>query len=175
MNSIRLSDSIPTGSWCLYYHNPVDTKWTPDSYVNLGTVRTWGDFFAIMNELQDVSIQHGMLFWMREGIPPLYENHANIKGGCYSLRISRARAAHFFLVYTVASMLGKAVYDPQLNIIQGISISPKRIVEKNQSFNVIKIWNRDCTRFNKHEQLVRLDSIQQCSEVVYTPHVQKKL
>ena len=175
MNSVRLADPIPTGSWCLYYHNPVDTKWTPDSYVNIGTVRTWGDFFAIMNELQDVSIQHGMLFWMREGIPPLYENHANIKGGCYSLRVSRQRAAHYYWLYTIAAMLGNVVKDSQVNVIQGVSISPKRIVEKNQSFNVIKIWNKDCMRYNKSDQLTCLDNIQQCSEIIYTPHIQKKL
>jgi hypothetical protein len=174
MTSVRLSDSIPTGSWCLYYHNPVDTKWTPDSYQTVGTVRTWADFFAVNNELQEISIQHGMFFWMREGVPPLYENHANIKGGCYSLRVSRQKANHYFMMYTIASMLGRAVGD-SANVIQGISISPKRIVEKNQSFNVIKIWNKDCTRYNKGEQLERLDNIQQCSEIIYTPHIQKKL
>lgn len=175
MATFQFSDAIPTGSWCLYYHNPVDTKWTPESYQNIGTVRTWGDFFAVMRELQDSSIQHGMFFWMREGIPPLYENHANIKGGCYSLRVSRVRAAHYFMVYTVATMMGTVVNNPEVNVIHGISISPKRIVEKNQSFNVIKIWNKDCVRFNKKEQLLCLDNIQQCSDVVYTPHIQKKL
>ena len=174
MPSIQLGDLIPTGSWCLYYHNPADTKWTPESYQNIVTVRTWGEFFAVMRDLQDVSIQQGMLFWMRDGVPPLYENHANIKGGCYSLRVSRARAAHYFMMYTVASMLGQVVND-STNVIQGLSISPKRIVEKNQSFNVIKIWNKDCMRFNKNEQLVRLDNIQTCSEIIYTPHIQKKL
>lgn len=174
MSSYLLSDPIPTGSWCLYYHNPVDTKWTPESYQVVGTVKTWGEFFTMMNELQDVSIQHGMFFWMREGVPPLYENHANIKGGCYSLRVSRQRSAHYFTMYTVASMIGNAVKDTA-NLIQGVSISPKRIVEKNQSFNVIKIWNKDCTRYNKAEQLVPFDNIQQCSEIIYTPHVQKKL
>ena len=174
MPVIQLGDPIPTGSWCLYYHNPADTKWTPDTYQNIVTVRTWSEFFAVIRDLQDVSIQHGMLFWMREGVPPLYENHANIKGGCYSLRVSRARAAHYFMLYTVSAMLGNVVND-STNIIQGLSISPKRVIEKNQSFNVIKIWNKDCTKFNKHEQLVRLDNVQTCSEIIYTPHIQKKL
>jgi hypothetical protein len=62
-----------------------------------------------------------------------------------------------------------------LNQIQGISISPKRIVEKNQSFNVIKIWNKDSIKYNKGEQLIRLENIQQCTEIIYTPHIQKKL
>lgn len=174
MPSFQLADSIPTGSWSLYYHNPADTKWTPESYQLVAVVKTWGEVFAVLRELNETSIQHGMFFWMREGIPPLYENHANIKGGCYSLRVSRVRASHYFIVYTLASMMGKVVQDSS-NMIQGVSISPKRIIEKNQSFNVIKIWNKDCTRFNNIEQLHKLDNIHQCSDIIYTPHIQKKL
>jgi hypothetical protein len=174
MSSVQLIDSIPTGSWCLYYHNPADTRWTPDSYYLIGTCKTWGDVFAITNELQDISIHQGMLFWMREGVPPLYENHANIKGGCYSLRVNRQKATRYFLLYTIAAMMGSVVENSG-NIIQGVAISPKRIVEKNQNFNVIKIWNKDCMKFCKSEELVVLDNIQQTSEIVYTPHTQKKL
>lgn len=174
MTSYKVSDTIPTGAWCLYYHNPVDTKWTPESYGLLGTVKTWQEYHGLLKELEDVSVQQGMLFWMREGVPPLYENHANIKGGCYSLRISRQRSVHYFSLYTIAAMLGQVVQE-STNQIQGVSISPKRIIEKNQSFNVIKIWNKDCTRFNNKDQLAVLDNIQQCSEIIYTPHIQKKL
>lgn len=172
--SFKSTDPIPTGSWCLYYHNPADTKWTPESYVLLGKAATWGEFFGLLKEIQDVTIQQGMLFWMREGVPPLYENHANIKGGCYSLRISRQRSVNYFLLYCVAAMLGKVVSDPA-NQIQGVSISPKRVIEKNQSFNVIKIWNKDCTRYKHKDELVLLDNVQTCTEIVYTPHIQKKL
>ena len=174
MTTLKLTDSIPTGSWCLYYHNPADTRWTPESYQNVATVKTWGEVLAVLRDLEDSSIQHGMFFWMREGIPPLYENHANIKGGCYSLRVSRVRASQFFNAYTFAAMLGNVVENASANTIQGISISPKRVIEKNQSFNVIKIWNKDCTRFNDGAHLRRLLNIQQCSDIIYTPHVQKK-
>jgi hypothetical protein len=61
------------------------------------------------------------------------------------------------------------------NVIQGISISPKRVIEKSQVFNVIKIWNKDCTKFKDIEQIIKLDNIQTSSEIIYTPHVQKKL
>jgi hypothetical protein len=174
MPTFQLGDLIPTGSWSLYYHNPVDTKWTPDSYQNIATVSTWDEFFSVTKELEDITIQQAMLFWMRKDVPPLYENHANIKGGCYSLRVSRQKATHYFMLYTIASMMGKVVNEAG-NQIQGISISPKWILEKNQSFNVIKIWNKDCTLYNKNEQLNRLDNIQQYSEIIYTPHIQKKL
>ena len=120
MTTFHLEDKIPTGSWCLYYHNPADTKWTPDSYQMISTVKTWGEFFAVMKAMEDISVQQGMLFWMREGVPPLYENHANIKGGCYSLRVNRSRATHYFMQYTVASLLGGAINDSG-NLIQGPS------------------------------------------------------
>lgn len=175
MPTINLSDTIPTGSWCLYYHNPADMRWTAESYQLVALVKTWGEVLAVLRDLDDSSIQHGMFFWMREGVPPLYENHNNIKGGCYSLRVSRVRASHYFHLYTFASMLEKVVENSDSNVIQGVSISPKRIVEKNQSFNVIKIWNKDCTRYNKSDHLLRIDNIQQCSDIIYTPHVQKKL
>ena len=174
MPPFQLGDAIPTGSWSVYYHNPTDTKWTSDSYQLIATVKTWGEFFSIIYELGDVAIQQGMIFWMKEGVPPLYENHANIKGGCYSLRISRQKATRYFLLYTIASMLGSAVKNSS-NIIQGCSIGPKRIIEKNQSFNVIKIWNKDCTQFNTIDELISLENVQQCSEIMYTPHVKKKL
>jgi hypothetical protein len=174
MSNVQLGDKIPTGSWDIYYHDPLDTKWSPDSYQKLGTIHTWSDFFAMLQELGDVSIQQGMIFFMREGITPLYENHANIRGGCYSIRVNRQKATRYFNLYILATMLGSVVEDKE-NIIQGISISPKRIVEKNQSFNVIKIWNKDSTNFNKYDQLIRLENVQQCSEIMYTPHIQKKL
>jgi hypothetical protein len=166
--------AIPTGSWCLYYHNPVDTKWTPDSYKTIVSVRTWEEFFVVMEELGEISIQQGMLFWMREGVPPLYENHANIRGGCYSLRISRLKATYYFMIYTIAAMNGTVV-DSSDNLIQGVSSSPKRIIEKNQSFNVIKIWNKDCVKFCKPDQLLRLDPAQQSGDILYSPHTTKKL
>ena len=174
MNTPSLQDPFPTGSWTLYYHHPADHRWTPDSYQKLVTVKTWEQFFAFMNTLDDSVLQGAMLFWMREDIPPLYENHNNIRGGCYSLRINREKSSNYFLIYTIACMLGVVVQDSN-NVIQGISISPKRVIEKNQVFNVIKIWNKDCTKYKDVSHLLKLDNIQDTSEIIYTPHVQKKL
>jgi hypothetical protein len=175
MESIpSLENSLPTGSWTLYYHHPADHRWTLDSYQKIITVKTWGEFFACMNALEDNVLQNAMLFWMREDIPPLYENHNNIRGGCYSLRVNRSKSSNFFLLYTISCMLGNVVLDKD-NLIQGISISPKRVIEKSQVFNVIKIWNKDCTKFKDISQLVKLDNIQTSSEIIYTPHIQKKL
>ena len=57
------------------------------------------------------------------------------------------------------------------NIIQGISISPKRVIEKSQVFNVIKIWNKDCTKFKDIDQILKLDNIQSTSEIIHHVHL----
>ncbi len=169
-----LESPLSTGSWTLYYHHPADHRWTLDSYQKVVTVTSWNEFFSCMNQLDENVLQNAMLFWMRNDIPPLYENHNNIRGGCYSLRVNRSKSSNYFLLYTIACMLGQAVSDKD-NSIQGISISPKRVIEKSQVFNVIKIWNKDCTKYKDISQLIKLDNIQVTSEIIYTPHVQKKL
>jgi hypothetical protein len=174
MDIPSLESSLPTGSWTLYYHHPADHRWTMDSYQKIVTVKTWGDFFSCMKALEESIIQNAMLFWMKGDVPPLYENHNNIRGGCYSLRINRSKSNNYFLLYSIACLMGTVVSDNG-NVIQGISISPKRVIEKSQVFNVIKIWNKDCTKYKDIEHLVKLDNIQTSSEIIYTPHVQKKL
>ena len=174
MDIPSLESSIPTGSWTLYYHHPADHRWTMDSYQKIVTIKTWGDFFSCMKALEESIIQSAMLFWMRGDVPPLYENHNNIRGGCYSLRINRSKSNNYFLLYSIACLMGTVVSD-NWNFIQGIRISPKRVIEKSQVFNVIKIWNKDCTKYKDIEHLVKLDNIQTSSEIIYTPHVQKKL
>ncbi len=174
MSTPSLQDSFPTGSWTLYYHHPADHRWTPDSYQKLVTVKTWEQFFSFLNSVDESLLQTTMLFWMRGDIPPLYENHNNIRGGCYSLRINRSKSANYFFLYTIAAMLGVVVNDTE-NVIQGVSISPKRVIEKNQVYNVIKVWNKDSMKYKDIAQLLKLDNVQASSEIIYTPHVQKKL
>jgi hypothetical protein len=42
-----------------------------------------------------------MFFWMRAAIPPLWENHQNIKGGSYSLCVGAADSIDIFHRYTL--------------------------------------------------------------------------
>ena len=169
-----LKSKIPTGSWTLYYHSPNDNRWTPDSYTKVCTVETYEQFFAVMNALGEVSIHYGMLFWMRGAITPLYENRENIKGGSYSVRVSRAKSLHYYTMYILASMLNVVVGDND-NVVNGVSITPKKVSDKTQCYNVIRVWNKDCSKFNKPVQLNKFDGIQGVSEILYTPHIQRNL
>ena len=172
--NFNIKDTIPTGPWVLYYHSPTENRWAPDSYTKVCTVDTFEQFFATMNTLEETSIHYGMLFWMRGTITPLYENRENIKGGSYSMRVSITRSLHYFTMYILASMLGLVVADKE-NIVNGVSITPKKVSDKNQCYNVIRVWNRDCSKYNKSVQLNKLDNITTVSEIIYTPHIQRNL
>jgi hypothetical protein len=63
--------------------------------------------------------------------------------------------------------------------ILGISISPKVMNGPNNTsrigFYVIKLWNKDSEQFNKPSGLRLLHSKLVESDVLYTPHVDKKM
>ena len=61
------------------------------------------------------------------------------------------------------------------NIVNGVSITPKKVTDKTQSYNVIRVWNRDCSKFNKPVQLNMFDGIQGVSEILYVPHIERNL
>jgi hypothetical protein len=177
MTDITLDSKIPTGQWTLYFHSPKEKRWSLDSYTQITTATTWSDVFTTLNEITDAKLKGGMFFWMKAGIPPLWENHQNIRGGSYSLRGSIETGLDVFLRYMVGCMLGVASNESGDNIV-GISISPKTVDRGNQQaigFYVIKIWNQDCSRFGTAEGLRLLESKSFLGEIMYTPHNEKKM
>ena len=177
MNSVTLDSNIPTGQWTLYFHSPKEKKWSLDSYTQITTATTWNDVFSTLNEITDPKLKGGMYFWMRAGVPPLWENHQNIRGGSYSLRGSIDTGLDIFLRYMVGAMLGNAANDPSDQIL-GISISPKTVDRGAQQaigFYVIKIWNQDCLKYGKAEGLRLLENKMVVTDVIYTPHNEKKM
>jgi len=165
-SKMTLQSAIPTGPWTLYFHSPQETKWTLNTYTSLGSMKTWYQFWSIVEALQSESFSDGMFFLMRDPSPPLWESHHHIRGGCYSFRCQKKEAADVYLTYIVAAMLD-ALSVPS-NRINGISISPKR------GFNIIKVWNADAQGFHGPVDLEVVSSIKE-SDIIYTPFVQKKM
>jgi len=168
-SKINLDSSIPTGPWTLYFHSPEETKWTLNTFISLGSMKTWRDFWTILETLKVETLSEGMFFMMRDPSPPLWESHHNIRGGCYSFRCQKKDAPEICINYIIACMLG-GISDNIDNRINGISISPKR------GFNIIKIWNTDAQKFNKPANINTTISSSICeSDIMYTPFVQKKM
>jgi hypothetical protein len=158
--------NIPTGPWSLWYHSPKENKWTPSTYKQVAVVKDWVEFWSLINAIGDDTVLNGFFFFMKGTTPPLWENKANIRGGSYSMRVSRQDAFDIYMIYVIGAMIGKATKSDE-NHINGITISPKK------GFNIINIWNED---FNKgsvgdlNEYVRRLPG----EEVRYTRHIDKK-
>jgi len=167
-SQLTIHSDIPTGSWTLYFHSPEETKWTLNTFINVGTMKTWYQFWAIMDLLKLETLSDGMFFMMRDPSPPLWESHYHIRGGCYSFRSQKKDAADVFTTYVIAAMLNSAT-TPLENTVNGLSISPKR------GFNIIKVWNTDAHKFHQASTLNTVISNVKESEIIYTPFVQKKM
>jgi hypothetical protein len=122
--------------WDLYYHLPNDRKWNLESYTVISKdISNAEDIIAINNALTDNIVKKSMLFLMRKGITPLWEDPSNRNGGCFSFIVSNKIVKN---VWTEMSYLlcGETltVSPEHTKHINGITISPKT------TFCVIKIW-----------------------------------
>ena len=115
---------------------------------------------------------------MRDPTPPLWENYQNIRGGSYSLRGGQEDGTEYFKTYLVGSMLGLVATNAEDTIV-GLSISPKIMNGPNGTnrvgFYVIKIWNKDSDKFKDPAGIHLLHSKLVPSDILYTPHVDKKM
>jgi hypothetical protein len=174
--SVSLESTLP-GAWTLYFHAPREKRWTLDTFQPIATFNTLANALAVFQELGD-KIKRGMFFCMRNPIPPLWENHQNIRGGSYSIRGNADQGPEFYKAYIIGAMTGVATSNPE-DQITGVSISPKIITGPNGShrvgFYVIKVWNKDCAKFNKTTGIHLLHQGLVPADVLYTPHVDKKM
>jgi len=90
------------------------------------------------------------------------------------MRIGSQIMMDIFTKYCIASILGEGTKEgsgsgKEGNIIHGVSMTPKK------GFFVIKIWNKDSTKFNNPDQLVVLDSSLRPGTIIYTPFVDKRM
>lgn len=134
----KLSDK-----WTLWAHLPHDTDWSITSYKKIFTVSNVEETIAITETLPPILVQNCMLFWMREGIKPTWEDPKNRNGGCFSYKVVNKTVYDSWKELTYCT-LGNTV-SKQLSFVDkvtGITISPKK------NFCIIKIWMADCSNQN---------------------------
>ena len=125
--------------WCLWAHLPHDTDWSLNSYKNIYSLKTIEEVIAISNALPIGLVKNCMLFVMRKGITPLWEDPKNRKGGCFSYKINNKNVYECWknLTYNLVGENLSNNKNLQLQI-NGITISPKK------NFCIIKIWLANC-------------------------------
>ena len=78
----KLSDK-----WTLWAHLPHDTDWSIKSYKPIYTFDTVEQSIAVTETLPEILVKNCMLFLMREGIMPIWEDPGNRDGGCFSYKV----------------------------------------------------------------------------------------
>jgi hypothetical protein len=130
---------VLNGKWDLYYHLPHDKNWDVSSYKLISkNIATVDQLIAINEALSEKIVKHCMLFVMRSGITPMWEDVQNRNGGCFSFKVINKQVPDVWktLFYALCgeSLCNDKAHSPTLN---GITISPKK------NFCIIKIWLKD--------------------------------
>ena len=127
--------------WNYYYHLPNDKNWNVDSYkIIMSNIRTLEELMGMNEVMTDNIIKNCMLFVMRAGVTPMWEDAQNRQGGCFSYKVTNKSVTQVWrkLMYLLCGYT--LTIDPtHMDLVNGITISPKR------GFCIIKIWMRDCS------------------------------
>jgi translation initiation factor 4E len=138
------SESHPLhDKWTLWAHLPHDTDWSIHSYKKIFTVSTVEEGIAITETLPEVLVKNCMLFIMREGIKPVWEDVQNRNGGCFSYKIANKSVYEVWREMSYVLMGESIGQEAAFSAgVTGITISPKK------NFCIVKIWMRDCKNQN---------------------------
>ena len=125
--------------WTLSVHLPHDTNWSLNSYKTIYNYKSVEDVIAISDALPSRLIKNCMLFIMRKGITPLWEDPKNRLGGCFSYKVNNKIIDDCWKKLTY-SLVGESLSSNAKlqQYINGITISPKK------NFCIIKIWLNNC-------------------------------
>ena len=127
--------------WSLYYHLPNDKIWNLASYKPImENIETVEQLIAVNEGLTDNIVKHCMLFVMKSGITPMWEDKKNRNGGCFSYKVVN-KTVHIVWRELMYLLCGNSltINKKHMDFVNGITISPKR------GFCIVKIWLTDCS------------------------------
>ena len=129
--------------WMLWAHLPQDSDWSLNSYKRVSRFTSIEETVAITETLPEPLVKNCMLFVMRDGIAPMWEDPRNRDGGNFSYKISNKIVAETWRDLSYM-LVGESLSSNNeiANSVTGISISPKK------NFCIIKIWFNNCKNQN---------------------------
>lgn len=129
--------------WTLWAHLPHNTDWSLKSYIPIHTFTTIEETIAVTESLPPMLVENCMLFMMKKGISPTWEDPKNRDGGCFSYKVLNKNVAKAWSELTYR-IVGNSIAstDSFINSVTGITISPKK------NFCIIKIWLTNCNNQN---------------------------
>ena len=156
--------------WVLWYHDPNNTSYTIDSYINLGTIDTIESFWHYYYQLKLTQLQNGMFFLMADGTKPTWED--NMKGGAWSFKIDKKDISQAWTKLSIQLLSDNWIEaDPKSSLhnqLNGIFISPKK------TFTILKLWINDHKMKEQIKFKKDLPFLEE-SEVMYRSHQETKI
>ena len=133
-------------TWTLWGHLPHDTDWSLESYKNILTFNHIEEIISLNHAISEKMVKNCMLFMMKDGIQPIWEDPQNRNGGCFSYRISNRIIKNVWdsLSYLIVGKTCSKNKD-LINNINGITVSPKK------NFCILKIWLKNTDHQNPEE------------------------
>ncbi len=126
-------------NWTLWAHLPHNTDWSIKSYITISTFTSLEDTIAVTETMPSVLVENCMLFIMRKGIKPTWEDPKNRQGGCFSYKVTNKSVYKVWKDLTYV-LVGESISKIAgfVSCVTGITISPKK------NFCIVKIWMSDC-------------------------------
>jgi hypothetical protein len=125
--------------WVLFAHLPHDTDWSINSYKKISIMESVEQTLAVTETLPSILVENCMLFLMRDGIKPIWEDIKNRNGGCFSYKVLNKNVYDVWKELSYATVGNTISSKSQfVNNVTGITISPKK------NFCIIKIWLTNC-------------------------------
>ena len=129
--------------WTLWAHLPHDTDWTFGSYIRILSFDTVEAIIMLLETIPEEMTTNCMLFIMRDGIKPMWEDPKNKKGGCFSYKINNKNVSSVWKNLSYSLVGETLTEDTKVRAtINGITISPKK------NFCIVKIWLANCNYQN---------------------------
>uniref|UniRef100_A0A6C0JX61 Eukaryotic initiation factor 4E n=1 Tax=viral metagenome TaxID=1070528 RepID=A0A6C0JX61_9ZZZZ len=126
-------------TWVLWTHLPHEQDWRKESYKEIMSFHTVEEAIGLLDAIPPDMLINCMIFIMRQGITPLWEDSKNINGGCFSYKIDNRSIPTVWkdLMY---SLIGETLSNNESvqESITGITVSPKK------RFCIVKIWLSTC-------------------------------
>jgi hypothetical protein len=137
--------------WVLWAHLPHDTDWSMKSYKKIYEFSTVEEVLSIYENLPPKLVVNCMLFLMRSGISPTWEDPLNRKGGCFSYKLNNKVVPECWrkISFNICGETLSSNKKLQKNI-NGITISPKK------NFCILKVWTSNCEF--QDARLIKADS-----------------
>ena len=138
IDNCSISKSKLLDTWTLWSHLPHDTNWNLDSYKQISDINSVEDATALFENLPESIIKNCMLFVMRKGIYPTWEDQKNRNGGCFSYKINNKVVGDTWKKLSYVLLGETLTCEDYSDNITGITISPKK------NFCIVKIWFSNC-------------------------------